>query len=547
MSDVLRVLLHGRHAADLTRQGQRLTLTYLDDYARDSEATPISLSMPAAAGEHPTKTVEPWLWGLLPDNEQVLARWGRTYQVSARNVFGLLTHVGEDCAGAVQFVRDERIVALRDDHVEWLSGDDVGHVLLELATDHTAWHQKNRTGQFSLAGAQPKTALHFDGSRWGRPFGKTPSTHILKPAIVGLDDHDLNEHLCLRTAQELGLPAARSRIESFNGQRALVVERYDRFRGSSGVSRVHQEDACQALSVHPARKYQSDGGPSPQDVAGLFWRDAPRAMARQLAAAFTDALALNWLIAGTDAHAKNYSLLLRNRDVRLAPLYDVASALPYAHLDRHDLRLAMKVGNTYDLAYIGRSNWVQLAKQLGLPPAEVLDRVVQLAERLPEAMSTACADRDILALDSPLPQRLLDLTTDRARACRERLREGSASAVVTSTAPSTDEERSPWNPDEAAVLLAALAPPQTSLLMALVEAGGQLASDEARLAMGRPDGDSLRGSTGPITKALRRLQLQGLIRHSVVSPVRAVYEGSVKAARLELHPAALQAFATAMS
>lgn len=28
-----------------------------------------------------------------------------------------------------------------------------------------------------------------------------PTTHILKPAIAGFDDHDLNEHLCLRAAR----------------------------------------------------------------------------------------------------------------------------------------------------------------------------------------------------------------------------------------------------------------------------------------------------------------------------------------------------------
>ncbi len=44
---------------------------------------------------------------------------------------------------------------------------------------------------------------------------------------------------------------------------------------------------------------------------------------------FADALIWNWLIAGTDAHAKNYSLLLAGDQVRLAPLYDIASALPY--------------------------------------------------------------------------------------------------------------------------------------------------------------------------------------------------------------------------
>jgi len=62
------------------------------------------------------------------------------------------------------------------------------------------------TGQFSLAGAQAKTALYFDErtSRWGDPSGAISTTHILKPAIGGLDDHDLNEQLCLSAARLLG-------------------------------------------------------------------------------------------------------------------------------------------------------------------------------------------------------------------------------------------------------------------------------------------------------------------------------------------------------
>lgn len=47
---------------------------------------------------------------------------------------------------------------------------------------------------FSLAGAQAKTALHLDTvtGQWGDPSGAIPTTHILKPAITGFDDHDLN-------------------------------------------------------------------------------------------------------------------------------------------------------------------------------------------------------------------------------------------------------------------------------------------------------------------------------------------------------------------
>ena len=55
------------------------------------------------------KPIEAFLWGLLPDNAAVSDRWARKFQCSARNPFALISHVGEDCAGAVQFVRLERV------------------------------------------------------------------------------------------------------------------------------------------------------------------------------------------------------------------------------------------------------------------------------------------------------------------------------------------------------------------------------------------------------------------------------------------------------
>src|SRR5947209_5418022 len=173
-----------------------------------------------------------------------------------------------------------------------------------------------------LAGAQAKTALLYSNGRWGVPSGLAATSHILKPAVVGLDDHDLNEHLCLDAARRAGLIAARTRIAQFGGESAIVVDRYDRRHQGDQIVRVHQEDLCQALAIPPARKYQSEGGPGPTDIIRLLRRIMPARAARAAVWSFIDALAWNWIIGGTDAHAKNYSLLLAGDQIRLAPLYD---------------------------------------------------------------------------------------------------------------------------------------------------------------------------------------------------------------------------------
>ncbi len=109
----LVVLIGGRRAGVVTMNMQGgLGLEYVGEYLATSSATPLSLLMPLAGRAHGDRPVRTFLWGLLPDNEQVLDRWARQFHASARNPFALLRYVGEDCAGAAQFVRPDRVDAL---------------------------------------------------------------------------------------------------------------------------------------------------------------------------------------------------------------------------------------------------------------------------------------------------------------------------------------------------------------------------------------------------------------------------------------------------
>lgn len=155
-------------------------------------------------------------------------------------------------------------------------------------------------------------------------------------------------------------------MHRFDGGPAIVVERFDRTTWQGQLLRVHQEDLCQALGVVPTRKGQRDGGPGPAAIAELLRTHS--SAASEGVQRFVDALAFNWLIAGTDAHAKNYSLRLGSHGrVRLAPLYDLGSALPYPGLRQDKLSLAMKIGNTCRLRDLRRHHWEKLARELRLP------------------------------------------------------------------------------------------------------------------------------------------------------------------------------------
>jgi serine/threonine-protein kinase HipA len=423
------VVLIGGSRAGLVRMNAdgRFTLTYDDTWRDLPEAIPLSLSLPLGRTEHADAPVRAFLWGLLPDNERVLERWAQTFQVSSGNPFALLRHVGEDCAGAVQFVRSDRVDAILagDGGVRPLDENEVAQRLRALRADPTAWHVHN-AGHFSLAGAQAKTALHLDPEtgQWGEPWGAVPTTHILKPAVTGLDDHDLNEHLCLVAARIAGLPAAISHVLTFGRERVIAVERYDRRHiAPDRTVRVHQEDMCQALGVMPTAKYQSDGGPGPDQIVDLLRRSSvsPAAAAENVDR-FSEALAFNWLIGGTDAHAKNYSILSAPGQWRLAPLYDVATALVYDDMYVPKLRMAMRVGSEYGLEAISGRHWRRLAIANGLDDGRMIERIDALAERLPDAFAESAKSDGVKRLRSSLPQRLSDRISGRLPACRARLK-----------------------------------------------------------------------------------------------------------------------------
>jgi serine/threonine-protein kinase HipA len=380
--------------------------------------------MPLASAEHGHTRIESFLWGLVPDNDRVLQNWGRRFQVSPKNVFRLISHVGEDCAGAVQFVSPERLERLREEpasrEVQWLTEDNVADRLRALRADHSAWRTAQDTGQFSLAGAQPKTALLFERKRWGIPSGRVPTTHILKPPTGEWDGHAENEHFSLRLARAAGLTVPNSMVERFKDEIAIVVERYDRVRVQMRWARIHQEDMCQALGLHPTRKYESDGGPGARTITDLL--RAQSSNPQEDVQSFADAMAFNWLIAGTDAHAKNFGLLLgRGGAVRLAPLYDLASILPYRTISLQKAKLAMKIGGEYRLNNIGLRNWQKFAAELHLDEGLLVDRLKTMATSLANHAATTLNELESEGLSHVTITRLAEKLKTRANLCQRQL------------------------------------------------------------------------------------------------------------------------------
>jgi serine/threonine-protein kinase HipA len=389
----LDVWLYGRRAGGLEQVDGRMRFAYAADYVAAGGA-PLSCSLPVGDREY-DREAEAFFANLLPEGE-VRTLVARRLGVSAGNDFGLLHAIGGDCAGAVTLLPPG---ASPDDlparvEVRWLDEPALAAALDELPR-RPLLADPDEGVRLSLAGAQDKLPVVVRDGRIGIPLGRTPSTHIVKTPIVRFDDTVANEAFCLELARSLGLTAARAEIRAAEDREFLLVERYDRRHLADGrVERIHQEDLCQALAVPPQLKYESEGGPGLAACFGVL-----RGSSTELATdriALVDAVTLNFLLGNHDAHGKNFSLLLADAGVRLAPLYDLVSTAVYAGLDR---KMAMAIGGEYRPDYVRRRHVERFAEQAMVGAAATRRRMLRLAERArdiaPEA-AAAFAHRPVL-------------------------------------------------------------------------------------------------------------------------------------------------------
>lgn len=381
MSEKMRVKLLGIDCGELIRTDSgNIRFQYDEDYGTD--LTPVSLSMPVGFTPYPKYRVLPFIRGLLPDNPNALRALGLRFGVDHLDPFELLKHTGSEVAGALEFVSENSTERQPSEAL------DEAQISSRLNAKSEEYRSGRSTEMFSdrlsLAGAQPKLVLSFDGENWRLPGEGVISTHIIKPVPEAWQNLDVIEHQTLLAARRLGLKTARSEIKVFDGVEAFVTERFDRRVLDGVTTRVHQEDLCQALSVSPDKKYQFEGGPSIRKVAKLL-NSLPVESDQQTAAEeFYKQLVFNVFARCSDAHAKNYSLVLNSRSVKLSPLYDAASTVLYP-LPQES---AMSIDGEYEFREITNAGLIAEAETLGLEK----DWAVGVVEKIKSGILDAFSD-----------------------------------------------------------------------------------------------------------------------------------------------------------
>lgn len=385
---VLQAWMNGEWVGTWQVQRGTHSFEYAQDWVTSERARPLSLSLPIT----PTRQVRGevvahFFDNLLPDSDRIRERIATRFRTRAQDAFSLLEAIGRDCVGAVQLLPDGMAPeGWGRVSCETLSEREIADILRGTSQGgpgRGAPDLLDTAFRISLAGAQEKTAFARVKGRWCRPLGATPSTHIFKLPLgtiantqrVDLFDSVENEWVCARVLAALGLPVATTEMARFDGQQALVAERFDRAWTDGGrwIARLPQEDFCQALGLPSRLKYEADGGPSVARCLQLLSRSSDAAADMQT---FQLAQLAFWLMAAPDGHAKNFSIFLRQGQAfDMTPLYDVLSIWPYVGKARgqihpREVRLAMAQRGKrlhYDLQGIQARHWHALAMKHGGP------------------------------------------------------------------------------------------------------------------------------------------------------------------------------------
>jgi serine/threonine-protein kinase HipA len=376
MARMLDVYLHEHLIGHLIQDdGGQMSFEYLDSRLAQPAAEVLSQSLPLRKERFPAKECRGFFGGILPEESkrEIIAR---NLGISARNDYAMLEQIGGECAGAVTFLPAGQKLPKRDFHYRKLDVKELAGILRELPKRPLLAGEKGV--RLSLAGAQDKVAVRFEGEEVSLPLGGAPSTHILKPTVERFAGVVSNEALCMTLAARMNLLAAKVETRKVEDIEYLRVERYDRkhvtIDGLPGVERLHQEDFCQAQNIVSELKYQKEGGPSFKQCFTLL-RDVSTAPVLDLAN-LLDAAIFNYLIGNNDAHGKNFSLLYPDKEIRLAPLYDAISTIYYPELNSD---MAMRIGREYSSDKVTPKDFEQLARDAGLAKPLVRRRVPELA------------------------------------------------------------------------------------------------------------------------------------------------------------------------
>ena len=337
--------------------------TILFSYAegcRPAEA--VSLTMPVRTDQYDA------MGGLLPIFEMNLPEGALRERLTLRfakavpefDDLDLLAIVGASQIGRLRYSQQERL----DEHTP---RQDLEEILTYRGTTDLFAHLLERFATHSgISGIQPKVLIRDERS----PDRVTDrgATHIVK-AYDSAEYPELaaNELICTGGAAAAGIETTRLALSS--NRRLLVAERFDRRADGTYLG---VEDFCVLSGLRAHGRYDSSYEEVARRLADFVSPNALSRAREQLALM----VAYSCAIENGDAHLKNFAVLYEDpeREVRLAPAYDIVSTTPY--LPRDTLALTLNGSKSFPT----RDSLARFVKivtgRSARSTLELLDRVV---------------------------------------------------------------------------------------------------------------------------------------------------------------------------
>ncbi|WP_430009217.1 HipA domain-containing protein [Methylophaga lonarensis] len=317
-------------------------------------------------------SIEYFLSNLFPEGDQLDVLL-RSMQIRKSNVMAILSAIGMDAPGAMAYGAEH----VGENHLRRVTSEEL---VAKLDSGDPAqilvWDGRYR---LSLAGVQMKLNIVLAEDNFFLADGCLASTHLLKFANPQHRYLIVNEFVCMRLAQAVGLEVAEVECLQFGAHRSLMVRRFDRELADGTPTgqqrRLHVIDGCQLLDLPPQYKYEQihgvgrdvrhirDGASIPLLFEAINQSLIPAKARIQL----LDMILFNLIIGNSDAHGKNVSFRVDRAGVQMAPLYDLVSVCFEARqIPDIDDNLAMAIGDEFDADKITAYHLITMADEVGI-------------------------------------------------------------------------------------------------------------------------------------------------------------------------------------
>ena len=386
--DTLNVWTNGHHVGYLwCNEHSEIGFQYSDEWLENPIRFPVSKTLPLQ-----TEAFEPganrhiahyYFANLLPEADS-RNRICREKKISVDNDFALLRAIGGECAGALS-ISPNQPHQLESEYRQ-LNDEELTQLLIN-RNPSVVIKEGDNPPRLSLAGAQDKAPIKYQDGTFYIPLDNSISTHILKYRLRDVNHAPAYETIIMWTAEELKMEVCAIDYFTQGDESFTLSKRYDRVQTDNRLTRLHQEDFCQASGQSSGSKYEHEGGPSFAECLNLIrehstqpLKDIPRLIQWQV---------FNYLVGNSDAHAKNLSFLYgQDHTTCLSPFYDLIAIHAWpSHEFNHDL--ALSIGGETSVHNIRRKHWEQLADECNTSFKLFNTTITRLSEEIIDAFDQA--------------------------------------------------------------------------------------------------------------------------------------------------------------